>query len=141
MDHFIDANIPMYASGAPSEFKEPSVRVLRAAADGRLRGYSDVMVLQEIVYRYAGLGRTTEGIAVAQRFVGGLPAILSVDLVDAVMMMAVLREGHAIPPMDALHYAVMRRQGITRIITADTHFDSLPGITRIDPRNTGEILV
>jgi len=46
----------------------------------------------------------------------------------------VVTERPEVTPRDALRYAVMQRNGITRIITADTHFSSLPGIERVDPR-------
>ena len=34
---------------------------------------------------------------------------------------------------DLIHVAVMRRLGLTRIISADTHFDRVDGIERLDP--------
>lgn len=39
------------------------------------------------------------------------------------------------PKEEALHSAVMQRHGITKIISADRHFDDIPGITRFDPAN------
>jgi hypothetical protein len=32
---------------------------------------------------------------------------------------------------DALHAAVMRREGVSRIMSFDAGFDTLPGITRL----------
>jgi predicted nucleic acid-binding protein len=39
---------------------------------------------------------------------------------------------------DLLHLAVMDRLGVTRIITADTGFDRIPGIERLEPARFSE---
>ena len=39
-----------------------------------------------------------------------------------------------ITPRDWLHLAVMLNNGITEIISADSHFDDIEGVTRLDPR-------
>ena len=39
---------------------------------------------------------------------------------------------------DLLHAAVMQRLGSDRIVTADTDFDSLPNVTRLDPANVAD---
>jgi predicted nucleic acid-binding protein len=36
-------------------------------------------------------------------------------------------------PRDAVHAATMRNNGISRLISADAHFDRLTFVTRIDP--------
>jgi len=44
----IDANVFMYAAGAESSNKAPSLRLLERAADGDLEAATDAEVLQEI---------------------------------------------------------------------------------------------
>ena len=39
---------------------------------------------------------------------------------------------------DLVHWAVMQRAGAERIITADTDFDRLPIMVRLDPVDVGE---
>jgi predicted nucleic acid-binding protein len=39
---------------------------------------------------------------------------------------------------DLIHFAVMRRFGVTRIISADRGFDGVPGIERLDPKRLAE---
>jgi predicted nucleic acid-binding protein len=137
---FIDTNVPIYANGRPSEFKQPCIAIIRAASVGVLDACVDVGVLQEIAYRYFGIRRLADGIDIARDLAASVPVILPIELSDGLMMMDVLEQGLALPPLDALHYAVMLRHGITHIITADAHFDALPGITRIDPRNADAII-
>ena len=46
-----------------------------------------------------------------------------------------LIERHKDLPRDAVHAATMRNNGLETIISADTHFDRIPGIRRADPGN------
>ena len=41
-------------------------------------------------------------------------------------------------PRDLVHAAVMRRLGASRIISADTDFDRLPEIVRLEPSDIAE---
>ena len=68
---FIDANIPVYASGREHPYKEPCARILKMAAERPLLFVTNAEVLQ--------------------------------------------------------------RLGSDRIVSADTDFDGLPGVTRLDP--------
>jgi hypothetical protein len=54
--------------------------------------------------------------------------ILSADVEGAKGIVLGNRELSA---RDALHVAVMRREGISRVMSFDSGFDSLPGITRL----------
>jgi len=140
MTYFIDANVPIYAAGRPSEFGEPCRAILRATGEGRLDAVSNVEVIQEIVHYFSAVRRAPEGVALARYFLTVVRRVLPIDPLDAAAMLEILAAHERIEPRDALHYAVMRRHGITHIITADAHFDSLPGIVRIDPRNADQAL-
>lgn len=136
MKHFLDANVFMYAAGRAHPFKAPSVAVLRRVAGEKLEAVTNAEVLQEILYRYAAVGESERGLhlarlAVAQ--VGGdvLPVTLA-DMQRAFDLVA--RYGTRIRSRDAVHAATMLNNGLTRIISTDTHFDHIEGITRIDPR-------
>ena len=56
---FIDANVPIYASGREHPNKEPCARILMMAAEHPLSFVTDVEVLQELVHRYVGDLHTT----------------------------------------------------------------------------------
>jgi uncharacterized protein len=140
MTYFIDANVPIYAAGRPSEFRGPSGAILDAVADGLLLAATDVEVIQEIAHHYSAIRETSRGVKLARLFAGVVPLVLPIEPTDALAMLDALASHAKIGPRDALHYAVMQRHSITHIITADVHFDALPGITRIDPRQADEIL-
>jgi hypothetical protein len=58
--------------------------------------------------------------------------VFAVDLDLTQRARQILLERPRLSARDALHVATMERHGIERIITFDTGFDGLPGITRVE---------
>ena len=133
---FLDANVPIYASGRDHAYKEPCARVLMMAAERPLSFVTDAEVLQELVHRYLALRRWTLGREVVKGFAevmhDRIEPVFVEDIVDAANLADLDKDVSA---RDLVHAAVMRRLGIERIISSDTDFDRLPGITRLDPIN------
>ena len=132
---FLDANIPIYAAGRPHPLKQPCANVLALVADHPEAFVTDAEVLQELLHRYLALrmwhphGRETfEAFADLMRE-RVEPAYAS-DVEDAAML---ADEHRDLGARDLLHAAVMKRLGSTRIVSADTGLDRLPGIQRLDP--------
>lgn len=138
MKCFLDTNIFMYAAGQEHPLKAPCVRILRRVAGEELEAVTSTEVLQEILYRYGTVGETQRGLRLARlavEQVGG--AILPVTLKDMQRAFELVeRHGDAIAARDAVHAATMLNNGLTRLLSADTHFDAIAGITRMDPRKT-----
>jgi uncharacterized protein len=131
--YFIDANVPMYAVGADHPLKRPCLAVLRAVARGDLLAVSDAEVHQEILHRYTVLGDRRRAVEVSGLFLQAVPDVLSVTRAD-VEQAARLLDAHAnLPVRDAVHAAVMARHGVRLIVTADRHFEGVPGVVRVDP--------
>ena len=139
MKHFLDANVFMYAAGRAHPFKSPSVAVLRRVAREELEAATDTEVLQEILYRYAAIGESARGLHLARLAVAQVAGdVLPVTLAD--MQRAfdlVARYGTRIRSRDAVHAATMLNNGLSHIVSTDTHFDLIEGIIRIDPRKAG----
>lgn len=107
---------------------------MRAIAEQRIVCFSSSEVLQEILHRYFSLGERNRGIGIVRRVLTVMPeGILDVGRVDIVeaMDLAVRESGRA--ARDYVHWATMRLHGISDMISADSDFDGLPGITRHDP--------
>lgn len=129
----MDANIPMYVAGRDHEYKEPSTRFMRAVARRRVDAVSDVEILQEILYRYRAVRRTSIGFAVFDTVIATIPHIYPILLVDLRTSRAILAEYRGVEPRDAIHVAVMRRTGVRAIVSYDEHFDGIPGVDRFTP--------
>jgi predicted nucleic acid-binding protein len=136
---FIDANVPIYASGREHANKEPCARVLMAAAEHPLSFVTDVEVLQELVHRYLASGRWTLGREVLQGFAEVMYDRTEPVYEEDIHLAARLADRHpGISARDLVHAAVMQRLGADRIISVDADFDRLPGVIRLDPAHVGE---
>jgi len=134
--YFLDTNIFMYAAGREHPLKGPCVAILRRVAREEVEALTNTEVLQEILYRYRAIGERERGLHLARLAVDQVGGeVLPVTLAD--MRRAfdlVTRYGTDIMARDAVHAATMLNNGLTHLISADSHFDSIEGITRVDPR-------
>jgi len=125
----------MYAAGAEHPLKKPCVTILESIAKDELTAVTSAEVLQEILHRYTALGKRAKAVEVAQLFLRIVPNVLPVAKDDLLSTLELLTRHAALQARDALHVAVMQRHGLQQIISADHHFDGMPGITRLDPAN------
>jgi len=127
---FVDSNIPMYLVGGDSAHKRLARGLLdRAATDGEVL-VTDAEVLQEILHRYVSIHRH-DAIEPAMRTILDIvEEVVSIERGDVERARDIVL-GARLSARDAIHIAVMRRRGITRIMTFDRGFDQVPGIVRI----------
>ncbi len=131
MSVFVDSNIPMYVAGREHPCREPSRRLLDRVRSGEIEACTSTEVLQEILYRYAGLGRLDLARRVYDLFLQVVPVVFPVTLADTDRCRDLLDEVPGISVRDAIHAAVMRSHDVSRIATFDTGFDAVPGIERV----------
>lgn len=134
---FLDVNIAMYAAGKPHPLREPCVWVMAEVAQGRIDVAIDVEIIQEILYRFGALRQWSTAVAMAESLMTLVPTILSVNEVDIRPAVELFNQfaPQGVTARDLLHAAVMQNNGLSRIISADSHYDLLPGIERLDPRD------
>jgi predicted nucleic acid-binding protein len=131
---FIDTNVPMYAAGKSHHLKEPCQRVILAIAKGELNAVTDTEVFQEILYRYLHLGERKKGFQVFDHFHRLMAGnVLAMEEEDIWKARQLAEQNARLSLRDLFHLAVMFRHNITKIVTADKDFDSVPEIQRIDP--------
>jgi len=135
---FIDANIVMYAVGRPHKYKEACARIIVSISEGKIPAVTDSEILQEILYRYWYIRELEKGLQVFEDFQNLVPKIFPIGREDLIESAEILRKNIPISPRDALHAAVMRKNGVNSILSSDTHFDLIPGIQRKDPLTIGE---
>ncbi|PKB68359.1 MAG: hypothetical protein BZY81_02040 [SAR202 cluster bacterium Io17-Chloro-G4] len=131
---FIDANVPIYAAGRAHPLKDPCIQVLLLAAEHPQAFVTDAEVLQELLHRYLSLRLWPQGRAALHRFSElmeeRIEAVHAGDVQQAASLADAQQELGA---RDLLHAAVMQRLGLRQIISADTGFDRLPQLERLDP--------
>lgn len=131
---FIDSNIPMYLIGASHPHKaEAQVLLERLIAAGH-RLVTDAEVLQEVLHRYAAIGRR-EAIAPALRLLSDVvDDVFPIEKADVMRAAEIAQNGAQFSARDAVHIAVMQRYGIRSILSFDGDFDRWPGLKRIYER-------
>lgn len=130
MTVFVDSNIPMYVAGRPHPHREPSKRFLERVRAGEVEGVTSTEVLQEILFRYSGLGKPEIGFEVYDLFVQICARVLPVTLADTDRARALLPRVSGVSVRDAIHAAVMLTNGISKIATFDAGFERIPGVRR-----------
>ena len=131
---FIDANVPIYAAGRDHPYREPCIQVLAAVNENPDGFVTDAEVFQEIMHHYRRTRRWDVGQIVVGSFASMMHGRVSpVTIDDALAAVHLANEHQGLSTRDLLHLAVMHRLGVARIVTADTDFDMVPGIVRLDP--------
>ena len=131
---FIDANVPIYAAGREHRYKEACGRILVMVAEHPEAFVTDAEVLQELVHRYVASQRWALGKEVLENFAELMHERIEPVYADDILRAGRLADEHpGVSARDLVHLAVMRRLNVSRIVTADTDFDLLPEVERLDP--------
>jgi predicted nucleic acid-binding protein len=135
---FLDTNIFLYAAGGEHPLKAPCANIVTRVGNDDLGAVTSSEVVQEILYVLSRRKLMAEGVQLAAEVMDMFPDLLPVTGADMLHTCRILHNHPGLPVRDAVHCSVMSARGITRIVTADIHFDQIPGIQRIDP-STGPV--
>jgi predicted nucleic acid-binding protein len=121
----------MYIVGASHPNKVAALRILEKAIMDSQRLVTDAEVFQEILHRYISINRREVIQPAFDVLLALVDAVLAVDQ-EAVLEAKQIVQGYPkLSARDALHLAVMRLHGIDRILSFDSGFDGIRGITRV----------
>jgi len=121
----------MYLVGAPHPHKTDAQLLLERSVAAGERMVTDAEVLQEILHRYAAIGRRDAIMPTLGTLLRYVDHVFPIEQADVLRAAGILEEREALAARDALHLAVMERHGVTRIMSFDAHFDRWPGLTRV----------
>jgi uncharacterized protein len=127
----VDSNVPMYLVGAAHPHKADAQRALERLVAEQRRLVTDAEVLQEILHRYTAIDRRDAIQPAFDVLLATVDAVFPIDASIVERAKAVVLARRALSARDAIHAAVMEQQGITEILSFDSGFDALPGITRL----------
>ncbi len=132
---FLDANVFMYAAGAPHPYKSPCVRILSDVEMGTLVAAINTEVLQELLYRYSHIQMAGKGVKLCRDILKYPLTVLPITEAD-IRLDVDLYDTYRVTglgPRDSIHVAVMQNNNITRLFSADKDFDHLGFVNRLDP--------
>lgn len=133
----LDANIIMYAAGAPHPHKAPSVALLERVARGDVEAALDAEVLQEILHRYRALRRWNDGRRVYDLARRSIVTVFPVTAEVTDEARQIMDDHPALMARDALHAAVCRVVGAKAICSYDADLDIIAGLRRVEPPAVG----
>ena len=128
---FVDSNVPMYLIGASHPHKADARRRLEDAIAAEERLVTSAEVLQEILHRYGAIARHDAIQPAFDALLGVVDDVFDITAKDVERAKQLLLARRGLSARDALHVAVMEREGITRIMSFDAGFDEVPGISRL----------
>ena len=136
---FLDTNVFIYAAGRESDYKPSCTQILADVVRGNLAAAVSSEVCQEIAYIYHRRQRSDLAIEVVRRVLKMPLTVLLVGRAEMETAVGIYADKQAagLRPRDAVHAAVMKQNGISRVISTDPHFGLLDGIERVDPRDYG----
>jgi hypothetical protein len=127
----VDSNIPMYLVGAAHPHKVDAQRLVERALADRERLVTDAEALQEILHRYVAIGRRDAIEPCFEALMGIVDEVFPVDAAAVGRAKTIVLGNPRLSARDALHLAVMERNGVKRILTFDAGFDGVPGVERV----------
>ena len=127
---FIDSNIPMYLVGAPHPNKMRARELLDKFFDSNERLVSDCEILQEILHRYTAIDRRDAIQPAFDILMAVVDEFFPLDTEDLERAKGIVLTTN-LSARDSLHLAVMRHQGVDRILTFDSDFDNVADISRL----------
>jgi predicted nucleic acid-binding protein len=128
---FVDSNIPLYMLGKDHPHKVDSQRLIERFASERRRLVTSSEVFQEVMHRYIAGGRRDKVELVFHTLRGIVDNVFSVREEDVVAAKDLTHAHRELSSRDAVHAAVIRRNGIREILSFDHGFDVLPDLVRI----------
>jgi predicted nucleic acid-binding protein len=128
---YLDTNVPMYLVGRPHPHKADTQLALERLAAERRRLVTSSEVFQEVLHRYTSTDRRDKIEPAFETLRGLVDEVLAVEEPDVFAAKDLLHAHPKLSARDAVHAAVMRRRGITEILSFDQGFDALSGIKRL----------
>jgi len=142
VDRFLlDTAVFVHAIGRDHPFREPCRAVVAALSGGALAGEASVELVQELVHVLLGRpGSRRSALATARSFGDAcrLHDFTTADLGLALELLAAVPQ--RLDARDAVHAATALNRGVPFVVTTDRAFDSVPGLTRVDPRDAVAML-
>ncbi len=127
---FVDSNVPMYLVGADHPNKVAATLLLERAIAGNERLVSDAEVLQEIQHRYVAVARRDAIRPAFDALLNVVDEVFPVEIRDVERAKDLVQGVPDLSAREAIHVALMERNGVAEILSFDTGFDRVPGIRR-----------
>ena len=131
---YLDSNVFFYAKIMDRVFGKSCSNVLRKVASGTMEASTSALVAVEVANALRKYGLSREVTAEIRAIFSLGIDVYHLDATDVQEAGEIFGEAK-IGPYDCAHAAIMRRNGLKEIISADKEFDQLKWLKRLDPRS------
>lgn len=121
----------MYMVGTPHPHKARAQDLLEHFIVERKRLVTDAEVLQEILHRYVSIDRREAIQPAFDVLLGTVDEVFAIDQATVERAKQIVVAYRNLSARDAVHLAVMERNGIEQILSFDSGFDTFPSVTRL----------
>ena len=121
----------MYLVGSRHPNKIAAEQTVAALIARQEKLVSDAEVLQEILHRYAAIGRLDAIQPAFDALLGVVDEVFPIEPENVQRAKTILLGKYGLSARDAIHLAVMEQRGIQRILSFDQGFDRYPNVRRI----------
>ncbi|MCA1783184.1 MAG: type II toxin-antitoxin system VapC family toxin [Dermatophilaceae bacterium] len=128
---FLDSSVLLLAAGAPHPLRDSCRAIVDEVASGRVRGHLSVEAIQEFVHHR--MRRADPQAVPAARAISRFCILHPFDQSTLDSALDLIAVGSA-RGRDAVHAASALKAGFAEICSADTDFDHVPGLARLDPK-------
>lgn len=135
---YVDANVFLHAIGGDHRYRDPCRVLVEAMGAGAFAAETSAETLQEVVHHRlrmtdpdaTGQARAVAAVCEKLHPLDAEVARAALDLIDA---------NPRLWSRDAIHAATARSAGLRHLLSADSHFDDIPDVLRIDPLDSDAI--
>jgi predicted nucleic acid-binding protein len=128
----IDSMVALYAMGGEFAWREECRRALRLVSDGVVEGFCSVEAVQEVAHHRLRVSGDPGRAAAQARAFSQTMAVLGFDARVLDTALGLIAAGEA-RGRDAVHAATALVHGLDQIVSYDTAFDAVPGLSRLTP--------
>jgi predicted nucleic acid-binding protein len=128
-----DTSVFIHALGGEHLYREPCRAILLEMRGGRLAGEASMELIHEFAYVRCRQRVTRLAAAESARDVAGMCPLHTVGADDIKRALDLWCEHERLDMRDAIFAAQALNRDIDAILSPDTDFDGIPGLTRIDP--------
>jgi predicted nucleic acid-binding protein len=133
----LDTTVLVYAKGEDHPLRDPCRELIAAIADGQIEASTTVEVIQEFVHVRARRRDRTDAAALGSDYADLLSPLLIVSDEHLQQGLALFTQTQKLGAFDAVLAAAARSTGSTTLVSADTAFASVPGLSHCIPDSAG----
>jgi uncharacterized protein len=122
----LDTTVLSYAVGHEHSFREPSRRLVEAAASGTKRMTTTVQVIQEFAHVYAQRRPRSNAASLARSYVDLLSPLVDSTSEDLELGLRLFERHERLGAFDAVLAAAALRLEVDALVSGDAAFDSVP---------------